>query len=513
MIPSFQYPTSRTTFQAAEGLHMGKFNTVRTGGTLGSQDYVAATTGWQAKADGSFEINNATIRGSVVGATIDIGGSDSTSFHVDATGQLWLGNASYASAPFKVSSAGALSLGGAGTAFNANTSGDIWTGASSFSSATWRVAADGTMRIGANGTTSFYADTSGNIWTGASTYAAAPFRVANSGDMRIGANGTTSFYADNAGNIWSGASTQASAKFAVANDGTVTAKLFQTATSGQRLVIDRDLSGQTNRVIFQTGRTSQIAPAYIQQDNETASSFVRSFLTLYPGELLNSPYPASTQHPYIKLRTRTEATGGGGQGGIDIVSESNVSTAFVPSATSYPKTVIDQEPGAIELYAHEGPGVNDRVAYVRLSEDALTWKRLKGDFSALLIEGSVPVAMGVTATAFDAQSSPAITYATTLQTMQQYGWTQINTDASSFQTVTFPVAFPNGLLAFIASPCCDIANSTAAEQSVIVCADMDGSGTFTDRTKVRVRVFASAGTGIGAVNDADRAFSWIAIGW
>lgn len=46
--------------------------------------------------------------GSVAGGTIDIGGSDSTSFHVDASGNMWSGAATYASAPFRVSSSGAL---------------------------------------------------------------------------------------------------------------------------------------------------------------------------------------------------------------------------------------------------------------------------------------------------------------------------------------------------------------------------------------------------------------------
>jgi hypothetical protein len=46
--------------------------------------------------------------GSVAGGTIDIGGSDSTSFHVDTSGNMWSGAATYASAPFRVSSSGAL---------------------------------------------------------------------------------------------------------------------------------------------------------------------------------------------------------------------------------------------------------------------------------------------------------------------------------------------------------------------------------------------------------------------
>ena len=43
-----------------------------------------------------------------VGQALDVGGSDSSSFHVDVDGNMWLGAGTYASAPFKVSSAGAL---------------------------------------------------------------------------------------------------------------------------------------------------------------------------------------------------------------------------------------------------------------------------------------------------------------------------------------------------------------------------------------------------------------------
>jgi len=43
-----------------------------------------------------------------VGDALDVGGSDATSFHVDVNGNMWLGAATYASAPFKVSSTGAL---------------------------------------------------------------------------------------------------------------------------------------------------------------------------------------------------------------------------------------------------------------------------------------------------------------------------------------------------------------------------------------------------------------------
>lgn len=43
-----------------------------------------------------------------VGDALDVGGSDASSFHVDVNGNMWLGDATYASAPFRVSNAGAL---------------------------------------------------------------------------------------------------------------------------------------------------------------------------------------------------------------------------------------------------------------------------------------------------------------------------------------------------------------------------------------------------------------------
>lgn len=47
--------------------------------------------------------------GSINGATLDIGGNDATSFHVDSSGNMFMGAATFATAPFKVSSTGSIS--------------------------------------------------------------------------------------------------------------------------------------------------------------------------------------------------------------------------------------------------------------------------------------------------------------------------------------------------------------------------------------------------------------------
>ena len=79
--------------------------------------FIDSTTGafssTSATVSGNITANslaaNATITSPVIsGGTIDIGGNDASSFHVDADGNMWLGAATYATAPFKVSSTGAL---------------------------------------------------------------------------------------------------------------------------------------------------------------------------------------------------------------------------------------------------------------------------------------------------------------------------------------------------------------------------------------------------------------------
>ena len=99
---------------------LSSFNTTVVSGHIASADYNPGTAGWVIKANGDVEFDSGEFRGAITAGTIDIGGSDSSSFHVDAAGQMWSGAASYASAPFKVSSGGnvtanTISLGSAGT--------------------------------------------------------------------------------------------------------------------------------------------------------------------------------------------------------------------------------------------------------------------------------------------------------------------------------------------------------------------------------------------------------------
>ncbi len=91
---------------------------------LKSSNYVQGTSGWKITGFGDAEFNDLTIR-----TSLDIGGDDATSFHVDNTGNMWLGSGvlNYSTAPFRVSNAGAL------VATNANITGAITATSGSFS--------------------------------------------------------------------------------------------------------------------------------------------------------------------------------------------------------------------------------------------------------------------------------------------------------------------------------------------------------------------------------------------
>lgn len=65
----------------------------------------------------------------ITGGQIDIGGTDSTSFHVNTVGQLWLGAGTYAAAPFRVNNDGTTRIGNGATNFmeiTAATGGATW---------------------------------------------------------------------------------------------------------------------------------------------------------------------------------------------------------------------------------------------------------------------------------------------------------------------------------------------------------------------------------------------------
>jgi hypothetical protein len=72
--------------------------------SIQSSSYSAGSTGWQIAAAGAAEFNSVSING----GSLDIGGFDSTSFHVRSDGAMWLGASTLASAPFFVNATGSM---------------------------------------------------------------------------------------------------------------------------------------------------------------------------------------------------------------------------------------------------------------------------------------------------------------------------------------------------------------------------------------------------------------------
>jgi hypothetical protein len=132
---------------AAMNIEAGKY--------VRSTSYVADTAGWSIEAGGFAEFQNVKVRGDIVGGTIDIG---TDAFQVDTSGNMWMGNALFASAPFSVSSTGDL------VAASVEITG-------------------GTIDIESAAGSEFHVDVQGNMWLGNSTFAGAPFSVSNTGDL------------------------------------------------------------------------------------------------------------------------------------------------------------------------------------------------------------------------------------------------------------------------------------------------------------------------------------------
>ena len=110
---------------ATSGSITGAF-TIGTSGTFSSGQTAYDTgTGWWMEYNGgtprvslgnssgnklTWDGTSLTIAGALSASTIDIGGADASSFHVDIDGNMWLGAATFAAAPAKVSNAGAATF-------------------------------------------------------------------------------------------------------------------------------------------------------------------------------------------------------------------------------------------------------------------------------------------------------------------------------------------------------------------------------------------------------------------
>lgn len=72
-----------------------------------SGNFEEGVSGWRIRGNGDVEFNDGNFRGNIEAASIDIGGMDSTSAHIDVDGNFWLGAATFAAAPARISNTGA----------------------------------------------------------------------------------------------------------------------------------------------------------------------------------------------------------------------------------------------------------------------------------------------------------------------------------------------------------------------------------------------------------------------
>ena len=181
---------------------------------------------------GVLTATGANITGAITAATIDIGGADATSFHVDINGNIWSGAATYniATNPFAVSNAGVLRA-------VSGTIGGFTLGATTLTATNLLLdAGNQEIKLGSgNDIISLdAADGTYRLAIGHATYGSAPFRVTKAGAMTAVSGtiggwtlGATSLVSTNIG-LHSGASaeillghatTYASAKIGLKNDG------------------------------------------------------------------------------------------------------------------------------------------------------------------------------------------------------------------------------------------------------------------------------------------------------
>lgn len=174
--------------------------TSSTAGYLQSYDYVASTSGWKI-AKGLAEFNGATL----YGGSLSIG-SGNNILKADANG-LYLGNATFASAPFRVSMAGALIA----TTAKLGTSLDYW----SIQNSTMTAVSNSNDVIINHGKTDFGQDATAGFILG---YDASALKS----KFEIGSTATGLLKYDGSLSL---------------TGGTITGGTVQTATSGQRVLI------------------------------------------------------------------------------------------------------------------------------------------------------------------------------------------------------------------------------------------------------------------------------------
>ena len=230
------------------------------GSSLQSSNYASGTTGWRIMPDGTAEFNG----GALAVTSINIGGNDASSFHVDVDGNMWAGDATYASAPFRVSNSGALDIGGPDSAaFHVDIDGQMWSGASTYAAAPFKVSATGSLTA-TDGTFTGTISTGAIFGAGTAAGAGGAIKIESAATINAAASGIYNGFAT-AGGISNAGSFTAGGDEASA--GTVTGFLIGDTGKAVFQQVNTPYVGALSNANIQFGNT-----AYVRRPNNATYS-------------------------------------------------------------------------------------------------------------------------------------------------------------------------------------------------------------------------------------------------
>lgn len=345
------------TISSAEIIMSGANSIIKSstfnGTAVGDGSYTGATQGWLINGTGKSYFYDATIVGS-----IDIGGFDSGSFHVDTSGNLWLGAGSYSSAPFRISNAGNVDVGGAdSTSFHIDNSGNIWSGAGAFNASTnpFSVTSAGALTATNANITGTITSTLGTIggWSiGSTSLSGGSVTLSSSGFLSLGSGNDIAIVsaADTTNRLWIGNATASSAPFRVSKSG------FLTATGA-------NISGNITATTITATSSGRVGPFNISSSsfssNSDAGSSQRNYISIANyGDLSIFSNPSGNNGEFYRS---------------DIYGEFITISEFSTLATAQAGTRPWQDGGWTDypaLFLGGSPGVNQMEIAITRERDA-----------------------------------------------------------------------------------------------------------------------------------------------
>jgi hypothetical protein len=246
------------------------------GSSLQSSNWESGTTGWRITSDGTAEFNG----GALAVTSIDIGGANDTSFHVDVDGNMWSGAATYALAPFAVSASGSMAAtegtfsgaitGGtidigntAATSFHVDATGQLWLGAATYDLAPFKVSSTGSLTA-TDGTFTGTVSTGAVFGAGTGAGAGGAIKIESAATINAAASGIYNGFAT-AGGISNAGSFSAGGDEASA--GSVTGFLIGDTGKAVFQQVNTPYVGALSNANIQFGNT-----AYVRRPNNATYS-------------------------------------------------------------------------------------------------------------------------------------------------------------------------------------------------------------------------------------------------